>query len=646
VRIQRFVKRYTRVILFAIVVLMALPLALTYGPWMPGAEQPEQAAWTLTTGETLSAFEWARAGNWRTLFHELCVTHQEEELLEYRTMSHDLDYRYLIESLRAVDENPVFKPFIEAQLKGLTIDDLRKIRARFGRPAPQEHLDQDARSLMLLLHRAEAMGIRTEESEIDRWIREPRQPWFEFDESGQRLFSQALFDQYLQRHQLSPEGLRAFARDLLSAEKYLRLMTDHAEKPLKDAAVRTQERRARIVYTLFDPTQLRETVHVTAAAVQKYYEENKAAFTSRPRVAFDYLLADFETFGALSAAPSEEQLRAYYEAHARDFVPPPSPDRSVEPEDDPKPRPFEEVRDQIRKILLREAGRPRALQAFETVYREIAAALARESDPVKKAEIGAGLDLYIRAERARAAGAPIEYGVTPMVADTLEDAALVESKIGKLDPGEPRDLEWASFFLDERRKHPLGEMPPVPVTTDRGLVLYRLRRTADPHPLPLDDAQGRKIRAQLEQEERERRTSKIAEAFAGRIDTAGLAAALSWSREQGFDAHAGHSLYFGPTPPPTHPDLKEPLQRALRQLLPPSPQREAPPRWVVVPTKLESTSRVLCVYLEDVVNLPAGDFVEALKTAQEAERDQARAAARLRFQDEMRKKLVPKGAGS
>jgi hypothetical protein len=647
VRIDKFVKRHTRIILGFIVVLMALPLVVTFGPWSPGGGVEDSVKGTLPTGEKILTSEWMQARTWAWAFHRLSVAHYIEDEIVFLRRSGGMsrrDVASVLNVLRNASGNPAMIQMAIQSLAetGKSVDELSKLLEAAERP-PEEHFADLAWHLAAVGRKAAALGIAAGDEEVDRWIQDPQRPWFlpvSRERFAEQAFNAEAYARTLQELQMTEDQFRHFVAALLRHERYLSLMTDHAGPEEGDLKPAAGPRSSRLLYAIFDPEELSERIVATPGDIQKYYDSNRQRFTAQRRIVLDYVIAEYEDFASKVPAPTEEELKGYYDGHPGEFTAPAAAPAPGQEAPQAKPKPFEEVREQIRKTLVRQRTRPLVQAAFSKFLTRVLNELGNERDPVKRAARGKEVNLVAIAAEFRAAGDPLTWGTTPHLTRGPEDAKLVEEKIGAgLSPRHG----WRGFVFGQKEP-PVGTINEVPEETDRGLVLHRLLGVAEAGPLPLDDAVERKVRRIVEGRERNDRTRTHAGEFARILKARGLAAALEAARGHGFRADVGQTDYSEGGASPTVPGVFDrTLTQAIQELS--AAGAEAEP-WKVVPLEIERTPRVLCVYLDDTVALPSGDFMTELRERRDALRWRTRAEARLRLQDEIRKSLVLTAAGS
>lgn len=633
---ERFVKRHTRIILTILVVMFSIPLVLSFGPWSVDGGAPEDLVLgTTNQGEEILKSEWAQARDWAAALHAFSNRHYVEDDVIF-TKAEGISIRQVNNALfyfQLAEQNPQFRLYAYQEGGFRSPEQLIALQRKF-RESSAEHHDETAWSLAVGLRRAAALGIVTTDAEIDTWVHSDDRPWSQ----GEGGFKQADYDSTIKAYGMSENAFRDFARAMLTYEKYMSLMTDHAQKPLKEIEVGAGGKHGRVWYALFNPDELSAPVAVSDADVQKYYDDNAPRFASKPRIAFDYLFLKFDAYDSRVPAPTEAEMESYYLKNVDRFKEMPPHEHGEEDHEEPQERTqtYEEVKDEVRKLLIRPKSERMAREAMAQVWMQLDTILGG-GDPNQRAERGKNLDLNGLATSLRARGLPVEYGLTAMIADTLDDVKPVEDKIGR--SADPRD-DWSTFLFDPTLE--IGSIGSEIEETDQGLLMVRLTQKAASQPLPLDDAQIRKIRSTLERDKRAERVKETVDAFAKRLEKESFASALAWVRGEGFKPDVGESGYFHEgDAPAVDPELGRWLGRMSADLLRAAGTPEAK-RTAVQTIRILNDPRILCVYLEDVVELPPGDVEARLEQERANAREQARAEARLALQDKLRKSLVVK----
>lgn len=639
---EKFVKKHARLVLGFLVGIMALSLAISFAPGTFGGDPVDEVVLKTNTGIEVTGDEMQRNLRWAYVLHQLSFNHLMEDEMAFRIRSRGLTSQDVARLVRMLDLSPG-NPFLLLraleQSNGLQEAELRALLASAKKP-PEEHYTRIAESLALNRRAAEALGIRISEDDVEAWIQQEGQPWQ--GQGAEEGFKPDVFATHLRSFQMSEPQFREFLATMLACERYLSLMTDYARPTNDELAVSRSDSSLRLSYALFNPEESKARIIITPSDIQKYYKENAARFQSSRRIAFDYLIAEHEAFLTAAERPTDADLRAYFDANPAQFTLPAPAPREGQPPPDPPKKKFEDVRDEIRGILVRQRGQPKTQAAFRKLLERIGRDLSAAKDPAALALAGSKLNLTAMASEFREAGTPLTWGVTPTLGETLEDEKIVEGKIGRAT--NPH-YAWDKFVFAEKQPV-VGTICGFPVETDRGLVLVRMLQQTSGGPVPQDAAQDRRIERILEAKERAEAAQKSAKEFGKRIHTDGLAAALSWAGTQGFAPEAGETLYFpGGDMPRVESTLATPLARAAAGI----DRRSSDPaadRWDVLPIKTGKGPRLLCVYLEDAVKLPPGEYLMELREQRDQQRWMSQAEARLRFQDGVLKTVERKNTGS
>lgn len=642
---ERFVKRHTRLILTIMVVMFSIPLVLSFGPWSPVQGAEDGVKRTTNRGEEILESDYRSARIWARPLHAFSTAHRTEDAVAFgRTegislskISEALQYYNLSADERFDFQQRIRMMFYAQELAGgRSREALVALLRKFDDP-PEEHYEETAWSMAVGLRRAAALGIDATDADVETWIRSDDR-WWSRDEGG---FKQDQFELMIKPYGMSPPDFRAFVRAMVTFEKYLALMTDHAATPLKDVKIGEGGRHGRVWYALFDPEQSTAPVAVSDADVRKYYDENQRQFRSKPRIAFDYLFLPFDAYEARVPAPPEEELQAYYREHAARFTEMPPHEHVDEDHQEPEPRQktYEEVRGEILKLLTRPKAVRLAQKDMGDVWLKLIDQLNAGDPAVSRAVKGLAIDLNATATSLRARNVPMEYGLTAMLADSLDDEKTVDEKIGRgVDP----DASWSAYLFNPALE--IGSIDEAVIETEKGLAIVRLTQKAETQPLPLDEAQERKIRRVLENEKRAERVTETVEAFGERLEKGSFAAALDWVNAQGLRPDVGESGYFHENEPPAVDfALRRDLTQAAGELMRAAATPGAPRRSVRT-IEIDRNPRILCVYLRDVVELPPGDVDQRVEELRANEREGKRAEARLDLRNELVQSFVDQPA--
>lgn len=611
---HKFVKRYTRVILGVLVGVFSLTLAISFSPWSQGAAQQDPVLGTLNDGSEITTSELKLASLWARPYHTFSDLHKQEHIYE----------------LQQVDDWQLKMVLYQAMLA----------------PPTTEHLTLVALDLLLVLRRADALGIRKTKEDAEAWIQDPSRqagrPWIN---QPIGTINQETLEVYLDQFRMNRERFTQFVAAMLSVDKFIEEWTGGADIALKDIAATQSNHMVRIVYALLDPRDYQKKITVSPNDIEKYYQDNKLRFRSRRRIAFDYLFAEFDAFKSRVPEPTEDQMRKYFRDHVEDFPKEPEGDGDREPGN----QEFDEVKDRIRDILYRRLTEPEAEAAIRDVYTFISDELGDVTDPKERAAKGLKIDFGAIASKARAAGVDLAHGITPMISTWVDDIKIVDEKIGITVN---RNDSWQKVLTEEGLEN--GTIHELPEPTERGYVISRLQKVAESQPLKLDDRQIAKIRKLLETKEREEKIQENAEEFGRRLQAAGLGAAMRWLSGKGYDGDVAQTGYFNwrtdglpSDPPPVDPSLQALVQRALQTLLPANGSLPPLDRWQVFPITLPNKgSQICCVYLEDVVDFPITDFLFSIQQARNAERARVRARARNELREILRSSVKWEDTGS
>ena len=603
---HKFVKRYTRVILGVLVAVFSLTLAISFSPWSRDPAQQDVVRGTLRKdGGEITANELQLAIRWARPYHVYSKLHPQE-------------HQYMYSQARDPKER-------------------NRLLQEWFRPTA-DHFNEIARDLVLVLRRAEALGIRTTKEEAEKWIQE------QFSQPLGTINQEAL-QGVLDQSGMNREQFTQFVAAMRSADRFIEEWTGGAEMPLKDIPASQTDHMVRIVYALLDPKDYQKKITVSPNDIEKYYKENAHRFRSRRRIAFDYLFAEFDAFKNRVPEPTEEQMRKYYRDHEEDFT------KKPEGDGDPVPgiEEFDDVKDRILDILYRRLTEPEAQAAINNIFAVISDELGDVTDPKERAAKGLKIDFGAIVSKARAAGVNLAHGITPMISTSVGDVKIVDEKIGITVK---RSNSWQTILTMDGLED--GTIHELPEATERGYVISRLQKVAESQPLRLDDRQIAKIRKLLEATEREEEIQEIAEEFGRRLQAAGLGGAMRWLSGEGYDGDVAQTGYFNwrsdgtrNLPPPVDPSLQAVVQAALRTLLPAGATLPPLDHWQVFPITLPNKgSQICCVYLEDVVDFPITDFLSSIQAARDDRRGPEQVRAWIRLRDSLRTSVDWKDTGS
>lgn len=617
-KMETIVKKYTRPIMLVFVVVIALALVLTFAPGQAGGGgDAEKPAGTLVDGTEIPYADWDVYRRRSMAYHKLERFHAQSVQQE------------LIASGRIHDRN--------------------ELEHEFNTPS-REHLIADAWELMLVLRRADELKITATSDEVKaetdgivQALMRPKQnpPADEVNKKLSELFH------------LDRKEFEAFIEDLLRYRKAMGLMgfgyaggfptrpTGVFEYPTFEEASKAQRpERARLFCAFLSPSDF-ETLADPVSSKQIEEENGRRPMESKPRARVDFIIAEYDRYNDRVTPPTDAELEDFYQRNKESY-------RIVEDEEPadgaqvpPKYKPFADVKEEIRKRLLRDKTGAFAKNDIQIVAGEIVTKLAAAKTEDEKREIGKTLSLAEIAEKAK-----LRYDVTPPVSD--DDVETLNGLLGKPLGDERRLAELIAEGASE------GKIYCVPQErTDRGVAILRIRERFAPVPRELDSDARRVVERRCAEMAQDEKARKVAEEI-GKKMKAGLSfadAIRSWEAK-GVRPTLLQTPFFNVAPrelftwqnqwawkqwvldpknalPVEPPALGEDLHR-FAALAAKGMMRvddfQVPDKGPVY----------YCVYLEDKIDVPSEDFLKDVKDAREARPD---LKARKEFLDGLMKSI-------
>ncbi len=211
---------------------------------------------------------------------------------------------------------------------------------------------------------------------------------------------------------------------------------------------------ATVDYAAYDPG-----INLTDAEILKFFTDNSFRYTVPPRVSVDYVDFPGAEFAAQNA-PTDAEVREYYDAHPGKFPrPPPAKAPSVKPD---AAADFQAVEPQVRAALQRErAGRSAVKAASDLAYALYEGKVTR----------GASLDAFLAAHKLKTAS------LAPFPRDS-----------GPPELGGSREIATAAFGLNADRFYSEG------IPTAGGAVVLFWKESLPAHQPLLADVRD-KVRA-------------------------------------------------------------------------------------------------------------------------------------------------------
>ncbi len=397
------------------------------------------------------------------------------------------------------------------------------------RPAESEDvIRKKTWEMLILLHHAKQYGLRVSDDEI-------------------RTEAKSLLGYTQQEEGENKEGYKQlaeaiFACDLVTFLDMLRdslLIEKLVEYELGGGVVRYSDvyrkilegsKRARVLVAAIDPERFTRPENrrpISAEAVSKRFEQKKDEFQQPDRAQVEYLLADVDALKVSQPAPSEDDIKKYYEENKKGMFAKPHEHRegeSPEAHEQQDIKPLDEVRGEIiDKIKARDAKKA-AYAAIEKAdieigklidakRKELKAAVTAEMPGKPPAEIE-----RVVSERYRAAtkewfdqikqtlkrqGVELAHDISPLVdRNRIEDAYKTFGK--PVRPEGQRDLP--TFFFGRKQ----GDIDNGRVETEKGFALFRLHRKEDAYNPGLTEPIRQRLEKELALDDAQKRTQLLA----------------------------------------------------------------------------------------------------------------------------------------
>lgn len=190
--------------------------------------------------------------------------------------------------------------------------------SRIFDPQIKKRVIREMVNQQLLLQNADDVGYRISEATVAATIRSIDA----FREDG--VFSTELYEQQLQIQDQSPTGFEQRVFRMLLTEQLPKglagtvLVTDADI----DAAIRLQEQKRSVQYLVLTVKKYLDKSIADEAAVKSYYDNNSDSFMTAEKVRVEYVelsLASIVSDMAKNDPPTEDQLREYFEATAKQY---------------------------------------------------------------------------------------------------------------------------------------------------------------------------------------------------------------------------------------------------------------------------------------------------------------------------------------
>jgi peptidyl-prolyl cis-trans isomerase D len=166
-----------------------------------------------------------------------------------------------------------------------------------------------------LAYQAERMGFKVSDEELGEAIRSMTSQLFPDGQFKSDVYTRFINEQGYQ----VPEFEANIRKNLLLLKLRNLTLEGVVVTPAEvDAEYHRRNDQIRIDYVAFDPAKVRNSVSVTPAELQDFYNKNKASFKTNEKRTFDVLFADEAKIAASIEMPDAE-LRKYYDSNRDQF---------------------------------------------------------------------------------------------------------------------------------------------------------------------------------------------------------------------------------------------------------------------------------------------------------------------------------------
>jgi peptidyl-prolyl cis-trans isomerase D len=166
-----------------------------------------------------------------------------------------------------------------------------------------------------LAYQAERMGFKVSDEELGDAIRSMTSQLFPDGQFKSDVYTRFINEQGYQ----VPEFEANIRKNLLLLKLRNLTLEGVVVTPAEvEAEYRRRNDQIRIEYVAFDPSKIRNSVSVTPAEMQEFYNKNKASFKTNEKRTFDVLFADEAKIAASMDMP-EAELRKFYDANRDQF---------------------------------------------------------------------------------------------------------------------------------------------------------------------------------------------------------------------------------------------------------------------------------------------------------------------------------------
>jgi len=382
---------------------------------------------------------------------------------------------------------------------------------RMGR-RPEEpkaaDLDRQAWEDIVLLREAKANGIDSSEREELEKLRDIFEQWAPRAQYSDELMGRISNELY---GKTSLEVFKSWMHEHVIIEKLLKLIStsEFADYDRIYEQVMRGHQIAKVWYASFDPKDaLREMKTPTTDEIAGYYQKNKDKFKVPGKVQVEYLMADLDELKKLEPEPTEEAIKAYYEANKKiEFAKP------------HEHKPGEK----------HEENETQEIKSFDEVKAEIPNKIKAKAAESKAAELMNKVDVALGAA-ATANNNAYPADIFDQLTKKFEKEKLVHDNTVSFDPKNVEDIEkvvgtnsnlpaWAS---DASTK--VGDISQK-VRTSKGVVLFRLSKRNESFDPGITERIRESIVKELQKEQVKKKTGQQANNVVQEITTHGMISA-------------------------------------------------------------------------------------------------------------------------
>lgn len=473
---ERWTQRYTRVLLGAIVALLALSLVITFGPGIgeAGDDRGNAGKFYLFDKKEVQVSRREFSEMYRRAF----------TMARLRAMLWAVDPNWycgkLVIDRWLLGRNPFEGPFRDLYFATIVQNPQNAPAVDYYRleettTISEDILRQVTWDSLILLAYAKELQIKIPEKEfqdkLERFVRYWRQGRYTDEDRRQLVASISGLP--------GPEFERAFEDSLLIA-KLLQLYNEVEFPEYQEMYKNTLQntRKMRVLYTTIDPNDpkyLRAVTTPKREEIERYYRKNKARFRAKEMAQVVVVGAFYDDWKQRIADPDEKTLKDLYEKHKTEYK---EGDKQLDFE-----QAKEKVKDKYKQAKAQEELTDNAGPIWE-LHRAIRSGIEalKQEDRNDAAKV---LDVIENALRPLGdRGIPLKRTVT--IPFTRREAPDVKKQI-RLTDGSVKDLGEKStmdqFAFDSRKK--VGDVSNPDSKSDQGVFIYMIQAKQGAKELPL-----------------------------------------------------------------------------------------------------------------------------------------------------------------